>query len=212
MNSSEKAWQGKMLARIDKYEASTAATGKEIDITGVVERDSLKIIHGTKDFKAVQLMNEGNIYSHDPEGMTEITFTMYTRHLDYGGGSPEKIFYGSSTADGTSINKIEPSQLIDDRVMCRVVIAFTNQSALDDPAAIIGGAAGDKTKRYIFADCYMVSMNSERADNLWKTDVVLKCAPADADGDLNYELQSVESESTGDAIPALADYGSSKKW
>jgi hypothetical protein len=211
-DSAAKAWQGKMFARIDRYAATTAVTGKEIDIEGVVERNSLKIVHGSRDFKPIHLMNEGNIYAHDPEGMTEISFTMYTKHTDYvGDSSPEKIFFGSTATDNNETN-VAPSHKIDDRVMCRLVILFTNEAVVAHAADAIGGLSGDKSKRYIFADCYITGMSSEKTDNIWKTDVSMKLAPSDADSKCNYTIQSIDADTAIDAFAALNDYDATNKW
>ena len=175
--SATKAYQGKMLARLDKYGSTTPATG-QVSVHGVIDRNSLEIGHGSKDFKAVQLMNEGHIYAHEPEGMTEISFTMYTRHTDYVDGSPEKIFFPSdeTVTDGNATD-LEPSHLIDDRVMCRFVVLFTNNATLTNAGGTIGTVATEDSKRYIFADCYITNMSSSRQDSLWRTNVTLKLAP-----------------------------------
>lgn len=209
-DSAAKVWQGKILARIDKYTADSEATG-QVDIEGVVDRNSLEIRHGSKETNAIPLMNEGNIYVHEPEGMTEISFDMYTKHTSYGSNSPEKIFFSSTTADADS-EEMGPSHLIDDRLMCRLVLLLTNESSLTNACGEIGGAAGNKNKRYIFADCFITNLSSNRSDNVWRTSVTLKMPPSDAESEINYEIQSIDAESTVDTYAALDEYNATQKW
>lgn len=195
----------KVRASVEKY-----GVASDVDIEGVVDRESLDLGIGEKGFESIPSLVQGRIYKYTPEEDTEITFDMYCIGMDTDTStSIESYFIGGTPVVTGWADYVN----LTTRNKFRITILFTNDAGVTDASDTVNGGTTDTyaARRYSFADSFITSVKPSFTDGILKLSITAKVPPYDADGNSNIKYQTLDGASTS-SLDALAAYSGTVKF
>ena len=203
--SAPPAWMERVIATIDRYGTTTAAT-----VSGIVDRESLDISIGDKPMETLATLSLGRVYKYNPEEDSEVSFDLYVKDMSTGSGAIDLFFMGWTTA--VTSGRVVANN-VQNREMFRLTLLFTNDPTPSTATTTVGTtSASYAARRYIFADGFITSYKPSFTDGILKVKCTMKIPPYDGTAVANIGYQSLDGTASS-TLTALSTYtGTVKGW
>ena len=193
-------WMSKGLVSI------SARDGSPVSFDGAIERKSLTIKQGDKDFDLIDLMNGSTMEKPNPETAYEITFDAYFTNLATDANTGILQLFHTTLANwnsGATHLEITNSR---NRDYFQVAVMFVDDSTVTDAAGVV--AVSTECLRFILYNARFVSCSDHSfGDDVLKGTFKFKAAPYTKAGTANFKIQSTDG-TADQSLAALASYTS----
>ena len=184
---------------------SIAAKGKDdTSYDGAIDRKSLVIKQGDKDFDIIDLLNGATMEKPNSETTYEITFDAYFKNLATDSDTGILQLFHTTSANwnaGSDHLEITNSK---NRDYFRIAILFVDDTTISDAAGAV--PASTEALRFILSNARFVSVSDHSfSDDILKGTFKFKAAPYTKAGAGNFTIQSTNGEAT-QSLDALASY------
>jgi len=194
------AWMSWGLVSITPIGGSNQSYG------GYIDRKSLTIKQGDKDFDLIDLLTGATIEKPNSETPYEITFDGYFKNLKTDSDEGILQLFHTNSANwnsGTNYLTITNSR---NRDKFRVVIMFVDDTSITDAAGAV--PISTEALRFILSNARFVSCSDHSfSDDVLKGTFKFKAAPYTRAGVGNFTIQSTDGTAT-QSLPALSAYTS----
>lgn len=191
------AWMSEGLIAI------TALGGTDINFAGAVDRKSLTIKQGDKDFSLIDLLNGSCIEKPDSETTYEVTFDAYLTNLatDADTGILQ-LFHTTRTNWNAGASCLEMTNSRN-RDKFRIVVMFVDDSTIADAAGEV--PISTESLRFILSNARFVACSDHSfSDDVLKGTFKFKAAPYTKAGAGNFKIQSTDGEASQSLIALTA--------
>ena len=172
--------------------------GSFVEYNGSIDRDSLEITQGTKDFDIIHLLNGGCLEKPTPEGEYVISFDIYFTDLDTtdDSGILQLFHTTKDNWDTTGPLSVTNSR---NRDQFKVVVLFTEDTTVTSASSAITNKAAC---RFILTNARFVEATPVSfGDGILKVTCKFKAAPYTKAGAGNFTVESATSSESLDAVP-----------
>lgn len=196
----DSSWQERVFITITKLDGSDIdfhSTFNEIGFSG-----------GEKGMESEPLMNGGRRRILESEGDREFTGTMYPVGVSSANALGfDEWFHGSgdNKSGTTGVQEYETSLVRDD---FRVVIMWTNDSAVSSATDEVAASSDNDAYRIIYTDCTLTEFNPNFDDQVLTADFTFTVPPFDASGNSRVTVQEYTGDSSN-PLSSLSSYTSS---
>lgn len=171
----------------------------------------ISITEGDKEFDQIVTLSGARLVKFNPQGPIEITMTMFPIDVVTGGKADKSFSWAihpffddtSSNWDSSVLNTT--SKISTNREKFRVALLWTNDGANTD--AYSTTATGTFGIRYVLANAYLVSCNTDFTGDGLKVTAKFKATPFDSIGSPNRVIQSCNLASSTGMTTLCATYG-----
>ena len=184
----------------------TARDGSNVSFDGAIERKSLTIKQGDKDFDLIDLLNGSTMEKPNSETTYEITFDAYFTDLATDANTGILQLFHTTLANwnaGANCLEITNSK---NRDYFQVVVMFVDDTTVTDAAGVV--AISTEALRFVLSNARFVSVSDHSfGDDILKGTFKFKAAPYTKAGTGNFKIQSTDGTSL-QSLTALAAYTS----
>jgi len=175
--------------------------GSYIEYNGRVDRDSVEITQGAKDFDIIHLLNGGTIEKPTPEGEYVISFDAYFIDLDTSDDSGILQLFHTTKANWDTTGPLEVTNSRN-RDQFRVVVLFTEDTTITAANSAVTNKAAF---RFILSNARFVEATPVSfGDGILKVTCKFKAAPYTRTGAGNFQIQSATSSDSLSEVPAYS--------
>jgi len=175
--------------------------GSFVEYNGSIDRDSLEITQGTKDFDIIQLLNGGCLEKPNPEGEYVMSFDIYFTDLDTSDNSGIlQLFHTTSSNWDTS----DPRSVTNsrNRDQFKVVVLFTDDTTVSSATSQI---VDHNACRFILTNARFVEATPVSfGDGILKVTCKFKAAPYTKAGAGNFTVESLSGSGTLNEVAAYS--------
>lgn len=167
--------------------------GSFVEYNGSVDRDSLEITQGTKDFDIIHLLNGGCLEKPTPEGEYVMSFDIYFTDLDTTDNSGILQLFHTTKENWDITNPISVTNSRN-RDQFKVVVLFTDKTTISSAKSEV---TDSNACRFILTNARFVEATPVSfGDGILKVTCKFKAAPYTKAGAGNFTIESLSGSGT----------------